>query len=94
MAEERNRRVEFGNRLKRLRLERGLSQEKLTELAGLDKNYVTEAERGRTNPTLETIGRLAEALGADDTALIADVPAADDPDYAGDDFMVDQSSHP
>jgi transcriptional regulator with XRE-family HTH domain len=72
MSQQRNRRAEFGARLKKLRLECGLSQEKLTELAGLDKNYLTEAERGRMNPTLETIGKLAEALGVDDAALVSD----------------------
>lgn len=75
MSPERNRRVEFGLRLKALRLQRGLSQEALTELAGLDKNYITEAERGKANPTLETIGTLAEALGVDDAALVSDAPA-------------------
>lgn len=39
-------------------------------MAGLDRNYVTEAERGRANPTLSTIGKLAEALGVEDSAPI------------------------
>lgn len=64
--------MEFGRRLKMLRLQRGLTQEKLSEVAGLDRNYVSEAERGRMNPTLLTIGRLADALGVDDAALVAD----------------------
>lgn len=66
----------FGRRLKELRLQRGLSQEKLSEIAGLDRNYVSEAERGRANPALMTIGRLADALGVDDVALIADTTDA------------------
>ena len=72
MTDKRDRRAEFGRRLRRLRLERQLSQEKLSELAGLDRNYVTEAERGNMNPALLTIGKLADALGVDDVTLIAD----------------------
>ena len=82
MAETRNRCIEFGRRLRELRLERELSQEKLSELAGLDKNYVSEAERGRMNPALLTIGRLADALGVEDVALISDrLPCAEPPDH-------------
>ena len=74
MSGERNRKREFGIRLRELRLASGMSQQALTEAAGLDKNYVTEAERGHANPTLETIGRLADALGVDDSALVSDGP--------------------
>jgi DNA-binding XRE family transcriptional regulator len=38
----------FGARVRRIRLERGLSQESLSELAGLDRTYVSEIERGNT----------------------------------------------
>ena len=71
MVETDDRSAKFGRRLRELRVQSGLSQHKLAELAELDKNYVTEAERGHANPSLETIGRLAEALGVDDVALIA-----------------------
>jgi transcriptional regulator with XRE-family HTH domain len=77
MPKKRDRRAEFGRRLKKLRVERALSQEKLTELAGLDKNYVTEAERGKSNPSLETIGKLADVLGVDDAALVSDFTPED-----------------
>lgn len=70
--EDRDRCIEFGRRLRALRRKRGIAQERLAQMAGLDRNYVTEAERGKANPTLETIGGLAEALGVDDVALISD----------------------
>lgn len=62
MTQERNPCTEFGQRLRELRLERGLSQEKLGELAGLDRTYVSSAEAGRRNVSLKTIHKLAGAL--------------------------------
>jgi transcriptional regulator with XRE-family HTH domain len=52
----------FGDRLKELRESRELSQERLSELGGMNRNYVSDVERGRRNPCLWNIVRLAEAL--------------------------------
>jgi transcriptional regulator with XRE-family HTH domain len=52
----------FGDRLKELREQRELSQERLSELGGMNRNYVSDVERGRRNPCLWNIVRLAEAL--------------------------------
>lgn len=62
--------AEFGRRLKELRLERGLSQEQLAHLAGLDRTYISSCEAGRRNVTLRTIDRLANALGVDVTEMV------------------------
>lgn len=67
--------IEFGRRLRALRTDRGLSQHKLAELAGLDKNMPSELERGYINPTLETLLKLAQALDVEVNDLIADKPA-------------------
>jgi transcriptional regulator with XRE-family HTH domain len=55
-------RASFGKQVRKLRLERGLSQEKLAELANLHRNYVGGVERGERNIALVNIIRLAKGL--------------------------------
>lgn len=74
MTQERNPCTEFGQRLRELRLERELSQEKLGELAGLDRTYISSAEAGRRNVSLRTIHKLADALEVDPACLISAAP--------------------
>jgi transcriptional regulator with XRE-family HTH domain len=52
----------FGERLRELRTERNLSQERLAELAGLDRNYIGQIERAERNVALVNIVRIAKAL--------------------------------
>lgn len=52
------------------RLKRNLSQEKLAELADLNKNSIGAIERGTGSPTLETIGMIAKAFDMEITELI------------------------
>ena len=56
-------RAAFGRRVRELRRERGLSQEKLAERAGVHMTYISGIERGLRNPSLVNIGRIADALG-------------------------------
>jgi transcriptional regulator with XRE-family HTH domain len=48
--------------LKRLRRERGLTQEELADLAGLNRNYVGMIERQENAPSVDTLEALADAL--------------------------------
>ena len=48
--------------MRKLRLDRGLSQEKLAELADLHRNYVGGVERGERNIAIVNIVRLARGL--------------------------------
>jgi transcriptional regulator with XRE-family HTH domain len=62
----------FGNTLRKLRDERGYSQEKLAERADLHRNYVGGVERGERNVGLENIVKLANALSVPPSDLFAD----------------------
>jgi transcriptional regulator with XRE-family HTH domain len=55
-------RIAFGRRVRQLRIERNLSQEKLAELAELHRNYVGGIERGERNVALINIVKLARGL--------------------------------
>jgi transcriptional regulator with XRE-family HTH domain len=50
--------------LRRLRVERSLSQEALAADAEIDRSYVSRLERGLENPTVAIIEQLADALSA------------------------------
>lgn len=54
--------VRFGKRLREIRQANGVSQERLAELAGLHRTYVSSVERGERNISLLNIDRLASAL--------------------------------
>jgi len=55
----------FGTNVRRLRLEKGLSQEQFGFVAGIDRTYVSGVERGLRNPSLLLADRFAEGLGVE-----------------------------
>ena len=52
----------FGKRLREIRHKKGLSQERLADLAGLHRTYISGVERGERNISLLNIERLAISL--------------------------------
>ncbi len=60
----------FGDTLRTVRQEKGLSQEALADLARLHRNYISEIERGMSSPTLGALEQIAEALGMPAWALL------------------------
>jgi transcriptional regulator with XRE-family HTH domain len=56
--------------LKRLRTERGLSQEELADRAGLNRNYIGMIERRENAATVDTLEALAKALDVEAVRLI------------------------
>jgi len=53
----------FAANLRATRTELGLSQERLADMAGLHRTYVSSVERGERNISLDNMERLAGALG-------------------------------
>ena len=60
----------FGKRLQNLRTDLNLSQEKLAEIAGFDRTYISLLERGIRNPSLVNVFRLAKALNVSPDKLL------------------------
>jgi DNA-binding XRE family transcriptional regulator len=61
---------QFGDRVRTLRKERGLSQEQLAERTGLHRTYIGGIERGERNVSLINIVRLAKALEVSPSDLL------------------------
>ena len=53
----------LGQRIRNYRTARGLSQEKLAELSGCHPTYIGQIERGEKNATVESVEKIAAALG-------------------------------
>ena len=54
---------QFGERVRKLRLTRNLSQEQLAFKASMHRTYLGGIERGERNPSLKNITAIADALG-------------------------------
>ena len=52
----------IGQRIRNYRTQKGLSQEKLAELAGCHPTYIGQLERGEKNATLESVEKIASAM--------------------------------
>jgi transcriptional regulator with XRE-family HTH domain len=61
-----------GRNVKRVRQEKGLTQEQLAERSGFSQQYISGLEQGRRNPTIVTLYELALALGVDHLELLRD----------------------
>jgi transcriptional regulator with XRE-family HTH domain len=67
-----NGRAVLAARVKSMRTERHLSQETLAERAGMHRTYLSSIERGRRNVPLDTVCRLAWALGVEVRDLLTE----------------------
>lgn len=60
----------FGETIKKVRKERGLTQEQLADAAGIERSYMGTIERGERNPTLLKVCRIAKALKVSSEKLL------------------------
>lgn len=63
--------VDFGNRIRALRTNTGLSQEKFALKIGMDRTYYASVEAGRRNISLINIEKIAEGLDVSLSELFA-----------------------
>ncbi len=54
--------IAFGKRVREVRKAKGISQEKLAELADIDRSYMGNIERGEKNVTLKKVYEICDAL--------------------------------
>lgn len=52
-----------GRNVRRIRLKKGLTQEKCAEISGFSQQYISGLEQGNRNPTVVTVYEIATALG-------------------------------
>jgi transcriptional regulator with XRE-family HTH domain len=64
--------VALGSAVRRLRLERSISQEHLALLAEVDRSYMGRVERGDNNVAILTLLKISSALGLTMTELMAE----------------------
>ncbi len=60
----------IGGAVHKARTDQSLSQEKLAELSGLDRTYISSVERGQRNISILNIVKIAEALSVAPSSLI------------------------
>ena len=65
--------VKFGNRIRELRIAKGLSQEKFALQIGLDRSYYSSVENGKRNISLLNIKKIADGLNITISDLFKDV---------------------
>lgn len=62
--------IAFGKRVREVRKSKGISQERLAEMAGIDRSYMGNIERGEKNITLKKAYEVCDALGIEIQELV------------------------
>jgi len=55
--------LQFGKKLREVRLKKGKSQGDVAKVLGVHRSYISGLERGKRNPSLLTVHKVAKALG-------------------------------
>jgi transcriptional regulator with XRE-family HTH domain len=62
--------VKLGKNLKRIRTKKGISQGDIARTLKVGRSFITNIENGKTNPTLDTIARIAKAIRVSSDELL------------------------
>ena len=62
--------IQFGKKLREVRLKKKLSQGDVARILGVHRSYISGLERGRRNPSLLTVHKVAKALGVSTNELM------------------------
>lgn len=60
----------FGENMKKIRLEKGMSQGDICRTLGLDRAYISNVENGKQNLTISTMEKVAKSLGVSIETLL------------------------
>lgn len=71
-----------GERIRLARVARNLTQEDVAHASGMNLSYYGKLERGQNNPTLDTLVRVADVIGAALPDLVTDLSADQLPERA------------
>jgi len=63
-------RQRIGERIRKIRKEKEISQEKLAFCSGLNRTYISLVERGESNPSILSLERIAKGLGVNIKELL------------------------
>ena len=64
--------ISFGQKIRKVRINKGITQEQLAELSGLHRTYLGSVERGERNISLINIFKIAKALEVEIKELLQD----------------------
>lgn len=67
--------MDIGERLRQLRLQRGLTQEEMADRCELSKGFISQVERNLASPSIATLTDMLECLGSSLPAFFAEKPA-------------------
>ena len=65
--------IKYGQAIRVLRQSKNLSQEKLADICGLHRTYISDVELGKRNVSLENIEKMAFALGVKISEIFIEV---------------------
>ena len=69
-----------GKNLRRLRIQRGLSLDRLAKISGVSRAMISHVELGQSAPTIVTLNKIAKGLGVSIMAFLNHILSQNPPD--------------